>query len=521
MKLVRTILTLNCLTMLSRFFGFARDILIASVLGAGPVADAFWLAFRLPNLLRRLFAEGAFNSAFVPAFAKDLEMEGQEKACENASHVLSALTIILISLVIAVLIFTPVLMYIYAPGLFHTPERYGITLEFIRIMFPYILFISVAGLFTGILNCYGKFATGAAAPIALNVIMIIAISTYSYWSSTPGYPLAWSVFIAGLVQVLIVWAHLKYMKIPIKFAWPKLSPPVRRVIKLMLPSAIAAGVIQINLVIGTMFLSFAPVGAISYWNYADRLVQLPLSLIGVAVSTALLPAISMHVARNEAEIAQKTQNRALEFSFFFAFPAAVALYVLSEPIITVLFRRMAFGELQVIETAKVLAAFSLSLPAYVMVKIYSTAFFARYDTKTPLNGAILAVGANVILNFMVVGSYSYVGIAYATSLAAWLNAFFMMYMALRKDIHILDERLKRNLPRIIGASAFMGLTLYFSSGYFYEQIESTEFIRAITLMFLIILGSVAYISFASVVKVIDFQEIKGLLRPKLAYKQKK
>lgn len=514
-QLVRSVITVSSLTVLSRILGFVRDILIASILGAGPIADAFFVAFRFPNFFRRLFAEGAFNAAFVPTFSRLLLRESQEAACICASQIYSVLTFVLIALVVFVELTIPWLMYVIAPGFAETPERFEMTVYFTRITFPYIFFISIAALFTGILNSLHRFAVGAAAPVILNVTMILALVFFVTALPTPGHSLAWAVTLAGIGQLMWVRYETRRSCIQIQLKLPRLTEPVRRLLSLMLPASLAAGVVQVNMLIGTIFLSFLPAGAISYIVFADRLIQLPLSLVGVAISTALLPALSQQLELGKKVEARQTQNRSLEFSFFLILPATFALFFLAEPMICTLFERGKFGRAETIATAQCLAAFSIGLPAYVMVKVFATTFFAHHNTKIPLHAAVLAVIANIILNFILFFPLGYVGIALATALASWVNAGWLIYQLWRSKLLLPDQRLYQRLPRFL-LSCFVMMAAVSVCSYLFGLTEQTsQFLRFLSLAGLILIGLTTYLFGAYLLKALDPKEIKENLRLKV------
>lgn len=507
MAIIRAVATVASFTVLSRILGFVRDVLIASALGAGPIADAFLVAFRIPNFFRRLFAEGAMNTSFIPIFSKTMEKEGRESAKLSAEHVLSVLLFFMIALVVIVELFIPWLIFLIAPGFSDTPDRLESVIEFTRITFPYIAFISMAALYSGILNSINRFSAAAAAPIILNVTMILAVAIFIH---SPGYALSWAVSLAGLFQFLWLCYVCKKHGFGLKLRWPRLSDSVRQMLRLMLPSAVSAGVIQINMLIGTAFLSFLPTGAISYFFYADRLNQLPLSLVGVAASTALLPSLSKQMQMHDLKQALNTQNRVLELSFLLIIPATIALFILAEPMIQTLFQRKAFGYGQVVETSKVLTVFSIGLPAYVAVKIFSTTFFASYDTKTPLYGAILAVIVNVALNFVLIGPLSYVGIALATSIASWTNAGYLLYHLNKRNLFSADVRLLKNLPLFTLSSGIMAASLFVCLKIFSGYFSGGELERTIALFATIGIGLLVYFLSSKIMGAVNMRELRKI-----------
>lgn len=520
MRLFKSVATLGFYTILSRVMGFIRDVLIASVLGAGPVADAFYVAFKFPNFFRRLFGEGAFNAAFVPTFSHFLTKEGEEKARHAASDILSVLFLTLLGLVIVVELTIPWLMHVIAPGFKSTPYRFELAIEFTRITFPYILFASLAALYTGILNTNYRFAVGAASPILLNVTMILAMLFFEQTFATPGHALCWAVTIAGVGQFLWLDTSCRLNNYKLKLHRPIMTPPVKRVVKLMVPGALAAGVLQLNLLIGIIFLSYLPEGAVSYFFYADRLNQLPLSLVGVAISTALLPTLARQFTEHKNKTAHTTQNRAMEVSLFLILPASVALLVLSEPIIRVLFERYEFTAQDTIPTARILSSFALGLPAYVLVKIFSTSFFARHDTKTPLIAASFAVAANIILNLLLVKPLQHVGIALATSLASWVNVAWLSYRLSKERNFVADKRLKALVPRFITASLLMGIVVEAAAEILRHSLMGSELQRALALGIVISTGLAVYLSSCVLFKAVDIEELKANLFKKRATSEK-
>lgn len=460
MALLRSIATVGGYTLISRFLGFARDILIAAILGAGPIADAFFVAFKLPNFFRRLFAEGAFNAAFVPLFSGRLASEGLVAAQVFANSVLSVMVAFLYVFVTLAQVAMPFLMYGFAPGFTDDPEKFQLTIELTRITFPYLLFISLVSLLGGILNSLGRFAAAAATPIILNVVLIGALLGATPFVPTAGHALAWGVAVAGAAQFvwLVIACHRAGMPLPLH--WPRLSPGVRRVLRLMLPGAVGAGVVQINLLIDIVIASLLPTGAISYLYYADRVNQLPLGVVGIAIGTALLPLLSRQLREGASDDARNSMNRGIEVALLLTVPAAAALLVIAGPIIVVLFERGEFSAATATATAQALMAYAIGLPAYVLVKVLGPGYFAREDTVTPVKIAIVCVAVNVILNLSLIHILAHVGIALATAISAWLNAFLLASVLHKRGHHRFDNRLWNRSVRILFASAAMAAGLW-------------------------------------------------------------
>ncbi len=512
MILLRSIATVGSLTLLSRVFGFIRDILIAAVLGAGMAADVFFVAFKFPNLFRRLFAEGAFSMAFVPLFAGLLEEKGEDAARRFAERALALLLWSLALFVIALELAMPWAMRLFAPGFLDEPEKFSLAVDLTRITFPYLLFISLVSLMAGVLNSFGKFAAAAATPILLNLCLIGAVLIYAPMAESPGHALAWGVFAAGAVQFLWLAVHCRRAGFPLRPARPRLDDDVRLLIRRSLPVALGAGIYQINLLIDTVIASFLPEGSISYLFFADRVNQLPLGVVGVAVGTALLPLLSRQIRAGDEAAAGHSQNRAVEFSFLLTLPAACALLVMAEPVVRVLFQRGAFGPDQAAATAAALAVYAMGLPAYVLVKALAPGFFARGDTATPVKIAAAAMIVNLVLNLILMGPFLHVGIAMATVASSWFNASLMAWVLHRRGHFRLDARLKRRLPRTLLASLGMGAALVYALPPLTPWLGGGELPRALTLAALVGLGLLCFALLAQITGAARLSDLRGLKR---------
>ena len=454
MSLLRSIATIGGLTAVSRVFGFIRDTLMAAFLGAGPVADAFFVALRFPNLFRSLFAEGAFSAAFVPIFVALLHDEGRERALLFAEDTLAVLTTALLAFVLAMEVAMPLAILALAPGFVGTPA-FELAVEFSRLTFPYLLFISLTALQGGILNAFGYFAAPAATPILLNLSIITALLGTGRWMPTIGHALAWGVVAAGILQFLWLLGSCARIGVSLRMPRPRLTREVRELLRRALPVALGAGVYQVNIMAGTVLASLLPAGSVSYLFYADRLNQLPYGIIGVAVSTALLPLISRQVRAGDEAAAMHSQNRALEFALFLMLPAAAALMALAQPLIAVLFQRGAFDANAVRQTAAALTAYAAGMPAFMLNKALTPNFFARGDTKTPVKLAVISAIFNIAASVALMLPFLHVGIAAASSLAAWLNAALLAIVLRRRGRLVADARIKRRLPRTVLATALM------------------------------------------------------------------
>ena len=468
MNLYRAFATVGGLTMVSRALGFVRDILIAAALGTGFVADAFFVAFRFPNLFRRLFGEGAFNAAFVPLFAKRLEGEGADSARQFAEEALACLTFALLLFSAVAIIAMPWLMLLLAPGFVTDPTKYDLAVLLTQIAFPYLLCMSLVALLSGVLNSMGRFLAAAAAPILLNVVLIAAISLAIWlgYDQQPGAGLilAIGVTAAGLAQLGMLWVAVRRAGMRLRIARPRYTEGVRRLVALGIPGLISGGITQINIVVGTIIASLQA-GAVSYLYYADRLYQLPLGIIGVAIGVVLLPDLSRKLRAGDGEAAHDSQNRSLELALLFTIPAAVALVVAAGPIISVLFERGAFTASDTQATAAALAAFAIGLPSFVLIKVFQPAFFAREDTRTPMwfaavNLVVNALGSLALFFlFLRIGWMPHVGIAIATTIAGWINAALLLLTLMRTGDYRADRRLVRNMWLILLASLVMGAML--------------------------------------------------------------
>ncbi len=472
-SLYKSFFTVGGLTLLSRILGFARDVAFAALLGAGPIAEAFVVAFRFPNLFRRWFGEGAFNAAFVPLFAKRLEGEGRDEARRFAEEAMAGLAFLLIALSAAAMLAMPWLMYGLAPGFAETPEKFDLAVVMSRIAFPYLFCMSIVALMSGVLNSFGKFAESSAISIVLNVTLMAAmgIAWLLGYGNDPrtGIVLAWGIFAAGVLQVLLLLDGLRRAKFILRLRRPRITDGVRQLIKLGVPGIIAGGVTQINIVIGGMIASLQA-GAVSHLFYADRLYELPLAIVGIAIGVVLLPSISKFLRAGNDAGAQDAQNRSLEFALLLTVPAAVALAVIPNEIVSALYQRGAFSAADTRAVAAALIFFAIGLPSFVMIKVFSPAYFAREDTKTPMRFAAISLTVNTVGSvalfflFRQLGWMPHVGIAVATAIGGWLNALLLWGTLKARGHFVADARLKRtraadpDFERADGGGALAGAT---------------------------------------------------------------
>ena len=475
MALLKSIATLSGLTMLSRLIGFVRDILIAQFLGATLFADAFFVAWRFPNLFRSLFAEGTLNVSFIPVFDKVLKEKGDNKARAFATEAFSVLFYVLLVFTIVVELGMPYIMDVLAPGFKDVPDKLFVTTQLTRITFPFLMAVSLVSLFACLLNAFNKFAAAAFSPCLLNLTMIASLLGFASYFSNPAYALAWGVFAAGIVEFLWLsyhvyrmgfWVHLLS---PIR-AFSHISSELKTLFRRMLPGVFGSGVYQINLLLDTFFATFVGKGALSWLSYAHHLFQLPIGIIGVAIGTALLPILSHHIHTGHNEKAVDEFNRGLEIAFLMSLPCMVGLYVLAVPIITILFERGAFTAASTLPTAHALQAFSIGLPAYMLTKALAPFFYAHGDTKTPVKIAAIGVVINALLCLTLMRIWGHVGIALATGITVWINAG--QYVFLLKNKISLDACCKKRLYKIAFACAVMCGVLLFAQHQLFVMIPT-------------------------------------------------
>jgi putative peptidoglycan lipid II flippase len=462
MSLLRNFLNVGALTLGSRVLGFVRDALVAAVLGTGPAADAYLAAFRFPNLFRRLFAEGAFNTAFIPLFAKSLEQEGREQAREWAGRIMSWLVVVVTIVTVLVEIFMPWVLVPFVPGFLDDPAKYDLTVLLTRICLPYLMCMSLMAAYAAILNGLGFFKAAAFAPILLNIVMLAFMLPLVITANTDTQTAIWiavGTIAGGIAQLaLVYWAAMRAGFVP-RLRWPRFDAEVQRFWLLAIPAVIAGGITQVNIFVGTIIASAAD-SAIAYLYYADRLYQLPLGIIGIAVGTVLLPELSRHLKGGRDREADASQNQALLISMLLSLPAATALIALATPIVSVLFERGAFSATDTVETARTLVWFAAGLPAYVLIRVLQPGFFAREDTKTPTVFAGISMVVNIGLSLVLFPSLAHTGIAIATSAAAWANAVLLAVWLGRRGHFRLPAEDWRRHGLIVLAAAIMAAILW-------------------------------------------------------------
>ncbi|HEX3954838.1 MAG TPA: murein biosynthesis integral membrane protein MurJ [Stellaceae bacterium] len=512
MALLRSVATVGSYTLVSRVFGFVRDILTAAILGAGPVADAFFVAQRLPNLFRSLFAEGAFSAAFVPLASGALAEGGKPAVREFAEEAFSVLFAVLLVFVALGEIFMPLVMRVIAPGFGDDPAKFALVIALTRITFPYLLFISLAALQGGLLNTVDRFAATAATPILLNLFLIAALLLMQHFGWHDGRALAWALSASGVAQFSWLMLSCRHADVALRLRVPRLTPRVRETLRIMAPGVLGAGVTQLNLLISTALASTLPSGSVSYLYYADRLNQLPLGVVGIAVGTAILPPLSRQVRTGDLAGAIETQNRGVELALLLTLPAAAALIVLAQPILAVLFERGAFGSTATAATASALAAYAAGLPAFVLVKVFAPGFYAHRNTATPVKVAIATMALNLALTLILMRFLEHVGVAIALSAAGWMQAIVLLALLARHGHFRLDQRALQRIPRIAGATLGMVAVLLAARAALDPMLGSPGILQFIALAALVGGGLLAFAGLAIAFGVVGWRELRGRLR---------
>lgn len=511
-RLMAGFFTVGIWTLLSRVMGFVRDILIASFLGTGPVAEAFLVAFSLPNLFRRFFAEGAFNMAFVPMFSK--KVEGGDDPATFAQDAFVGMAGLLTVFTAIGIIAMPALVAAMASG-FMADERFDLAVTYGRIAFPYILFISLSALLSGVLNATGRFVAAAAAPVLLNVIFILALVGTAIFGTPDnlniGQSLAWAVPVAGGAQLALVFIAARRAGFPMKLKMPKLTPDLKKLALIAAPAALAGGVVQINLLVGRQVASFFD-GAVAWLNYADRLYQLPLGVVGIAIGVVLLPDLSRKLRAGNDAGGRDAFNRASELSLALTIPAAIALVAIPIPLVGVLFQRGAFTADDTAATAFAVAIYGLGLPAFVLQKTLQPLFFAREDTKRPFYYALAAMIVNLVLAIGLSIPLGFIAAAIATTATGWAMVGLLMWGARSMgDAARFDARFKSRIWRIIGASVAMGAILMVAAIILGPMLGLATW-RYLALLILIAIGVVGYFGIGHLIGAFRLGEFRRALR---------
>lgn len=516
MSLARNTAVIAGLTLVSRLFGFARDLALAAALGAGPVADAFFAALRFPNLFRRLFAEGAFSQAFVPVYSKTLAAEGEEAADQLATEALSVLLLLTTILSIIAILTMGWINSVLFRGYIDDPDTFALANLLTQLAMPYLVAMSAATLFSGVLNAHGRFFAAAAAPILFNLCQLLALAFFHETPEQAALAAIVGVSVSGVLQALWVWAGARRSGMKRKARVPRLTAGVKRLFALAAPAAIAGGALQINVMVSQALASFEQ-GAITYLNVADRLYQLPLGLIGIAVGVAMLPRLSRLVQEGDEPGARGALDEAVSLSMAFTLPAAAAMLAIPFYLIDGLYSRGAFTEADAHNSALALIHYGWGVPAFVLAKIYAPAFFAREDTQAPMRYAITSMALNIVLGAALffglreVGVPGFQGLAIATSTAAWVNVVLMIRSLVARGAYKPSAQAFGRLLRILLASGMLFVVLWLANAN-REELEAALGSKETAILFVILAGGTLYFSLAFIVRAVTFKEVRGAFR---------
>jgi len=504
MNLIKSTGTFSFFTIISRLLGYMRDILIAVFLGAGPLADAFFVAFRIPNTFRRLFSEGTFNAAFVPSYSS---INNKKKSENFANNIFSLLILGLLSLVFLIEIFMPIFVFLIAPGFEGDNSKMELAITLTRITFPFLLFVSLASFLSAILNSHNKFAAASAAPIILNIFLILVLIFGKMLDDQLVYYLSYAVTISGITQFIFLYFFVKKNYKPkFKFSF-KIDEKIKLFFKKLLPSIFSSGVTQINILVGTIIASFQA-SAVSYLYYADRIYQINLAIAGIAIGTVILPQLSKHVQNKKKEKIHLIQNKALELSLFLSIPAAIALLIASEEIISSLFGYGSFDQESVKKSAQALFYFGLGLPAFSLIKIFSTFFFARHETKIPFYISLISVLLNIFISIIFFKEIGFLIIPMATTISSWFNAISLFIILKNKKLFNFNLIFINRFIRILIVSFVMGMSFNYLINFFSDKFIYEEALKSVYLISLVIFGFTFYILLAILIKAFKISDIR-------------
>ena len=504
MNLLKSTGTFSFFTIISRLLGYLRDILIAIFLGTGFLADAFFVAFRIPNTFRRLFSEGTFNAAFIPSYSSLLD--NKKKLQYFANSIFNLLIIGLFFLVLVIEIFMPFFVFLIAPGFEGDYQKMELAVTLTRITFPFLIFISLASFFSAILNSNNKFAIASAAPIILNILLIGVLLFGKILNDQLVYYLSYAVTLAGILQLAFLYFYVKkYFSPNINFSI-RIDSKVKTFLKKLLPSIFSSGVTQINILVGTIIASFQT-SAVSYLYYADRVYQINLVIAGIAISTVILPQLSKYVQKKNKEKINLIQNKALELSLFLSIPATMALLIASEEIISSLFGYGSFDELSVKNSAKALFYFAVGLPAFALIKVFSTFFFARYNTKLPFYISLISVLLNIFISIIFFKQVGFIIIPIATTISSWFNAIFLFVFLKKKNLFNFNLIFIDRFIKILAATILMGIFFNFLIYFFNDKLEYIENLKALYLIGTVVMGLIFYLLTAILIKAFKKSDI--------------
>ena len=504
MNLIKSTGTFSFFTIISRLFGYVRDILIAVFLGAGPLADAYFVAFRIPNTFRRLFSEGTFNAAFVPSYSLLL---GNKKTSQKfANNIFTLLVIGLFFLVLVIEIMMPLFVFLIAPGFEGDYQKMELAITLTRITFPFLMFISLASFFSAILNSHNKFAIASAAPIILNILLIGVLFLGKVLNDQLVYYLSYAITISGILQFIFLYCFVKkYFSPRISMSF-KIDDKIKVFFRKLIPSIFSSGVTQINILVGTIIASFQA-SAVSYLYYADRIYQINLAIAGIAIGTIILPQLSKHVKSNKKEKIKLIQNKALELSLFLSIPAAVALLIASEEIISSLFGYGSFDELSVKNSAKALFYFAIGLPAFSLIKVFSAFFFARHNTRVPFYISFTSVLLNIFISIIFFKEVGFIIIPIATTISSWFNAILLFIFLKTKKLFSFNLVFINRFIKILISSILMGIFFNYIIHFFNDKFIYQENLKGIYLFVAVMLGLAFYLLIAILIKAFKRSDI--------------
>ena len=506
MNLIKSTGTFGFYTIISRILGYLRDILIAIFLGTSFIADAFFVAFRIPNTFRRLFSEGTFNAAFVPSYTSELN-KGKLRSKQFADQIFNLLFLGLLFFVLIIELFMPVFVSLIAPGFVGDVKKVELAINLTRIIFPFLMFICLASFFSAILNSHNKFAAASAAPIILNLVLVGILFFSKSLGDEVVYYLSYGVSIAGLLQLIFLYIFVKkfyLVKFILKF---KISYPVKIFFKKLLPSIFSSGVTQINILIGTIIASFQA-SAVSYLYYADRIYQINLAIAGIAIGVVILPQLSKYVQLKKKDKIKLIQNKALELSMFLSLPATIALLVGSEEIISALFGYGSFNLESVTNSAKALYFFALGLPAFALIKVFSSFFFANHDTKTPFLISLISVILNISVSLYYFREIGFIIIPIATSISSWFNSIVLLIFLKKEKLFSFSQIFLIKLVKIIFASIVMGFIFRYIILSFENQLAYSYELKFFYLILSVILGLISYLLIAFFINAFNSKDLK-------------
>ena len=506
MNLVKSTGTFGFYTIISRLLGYLRDVLIAIFLGTSFLADAFFVAFRIPNTFRRLFAEGTFNSAFVPTYTSEL-VKNKSRSNKFANDVFNLLFLVLFFLVLIIELFMPIFVGLIAPGFVEDTKKFELATILTRITFPFLLFVSLSSFFGAILNSHNKFAAASAAPIILNIVLILILFFGKYLDDELIYYLSYGVSLAGLLQLIFLYKFVKkyyVLDFDLKF---KITNKVKIFFKKLLPSIFSSGVTQINILVGTIIASFQA-SAVSYLYYADRIYQINLAIAGIAIGIVVLPQLSKYVYQKKKKKILLIQNKALELSMFLSIPASVALVIGSEQIISALFGYGSFTEVSVLNSSKALYYFGLGLPAFALIKVFSTFFFANHDTKTPFYVSLVSVLLNILVSVYFFKDIGFIIIPIATTISSWFNSLTLFIFLKNNNLFSFNKTFFKKFAKIIFVSIIMGFFFEYLISFFENELSYDFFYKSAYLILCVSLAIIFYLALSYFIKAFNYDDIK-------------